>query len=200
MNLGILASHRGTNFQAIIDACNEGKLNAKITVAISNNSNALALGRAKEAGIPAFHLSGNTQPDPNELDSVILETLRSHDVDLVVLVGYLKKLGARTLAHFDRRIVNIHPALLPSYGGKGMFGTKIHQAVLDNKENETGITIHYVDGEYDTGDIIAQVRVPVSESDTVSTLEKKILQHEHQFLIATLNQLISQEPACQNKP
>ena len=191
MNLGILASHRGTNFQAIIDACNEGILNAKITVAISNNSNALALGRAKEAGIPAFHLSGNTHPGPNELDSAILETLTSHGVDLVVLVGYLKKLGTRTLAHFDHRIVNIHPALLPSYGGKGMFGKKIHQAVLDNKENETGITMHYVDGEYDTGDIIAQVRVPVSESDTVSTLEKKILQHEHQFLIATLNQLIS---------
>lgn len=199
MNLGILASHRGTNFQAIIDACNEGILNAKITVAISNNSNALALGRAKEAGIPAFHLSGNTHPSPNELDSAILETLTSHGVDLVVLVGYLKKLGTRTLAHFDHRIVNIHPALLPSYGGKGMFGKKIHQAVLDNKENETGITMHYVDGEYDTGDIIAQVRVPVSESDTVSALEKKILQHEHQFLIATLNQLISQEPVCQNK-
>ncbi|MBC79700.1 MAG: phosphoribosylglycinamide formyltransferase [Gammaproteobacteria bacterium] len=191
MNLGILASHRGTNFQAIIDACNEGILNAKITVAISNNSNALALGRAKEAGIPAFHLSGNTHPGPNELDSAILETLTSHDVDLVVLVGYLKKLGTRTLAHFDHRIVNIHPALLPSYGGKGMFGTKIHQAVLDNKESETGITMHYVDGEYDTGDIIAQVRVPVSQSDTVSTLENKILQHEHQFLIATLNQLIN---------
>ena len=121
-------------------------------------------------------------------------------MDLVVLVGYLKKLGTRTLAHFDHRIVNIHPALLPSYGGKGMFGTKIHQAVLDNKENETGITMHYVDGEYDTGDIIAQVRVPVSESDTVSALEKNILQHEHQFLISTLNQLISQEPACKNKP
>ncbi len=191
MNLGILASHRGTNFQAIIDACNEGILDAKITVAISNNSNALALGRAKEAGIPAFHLSGNTHPGPNELDSAILETLTSHDVDLVVLVGYLKKLGTRTLAHFDHRIVNIHPALLPSYGGKGMFGTKIHQAVLDNKESETGITMHYVDGEYDTGDIIAQVRVPVSQSDTVSTLENKILQHEHQFLIATLNQLIN---------
>ena len=191
MNLGILASHRGTNFQAIIDACDQGKLNAQVTVTISNNSKALALERAKKASIPAFHLSGNTHPDPNELDSAILKILTSHDVDLVVLVGYLKKLGTRTLAHFDHRIVNIHPALLPSYGGKGMFGTKIHQAVLNNKESETGITMHYVDGEYDTGDIIAQVRVPVSQSDTVSTLEKKILQHEHQFLIATLNQLIN---------
>ena len=191
MNLGILASHRGTNFQAIIDACDKGKLNAQVTVTISNNSKALALERAKKASIPVFHLSGNTHPDPNELDSAILKTLTSHDVDLVVLVGYLKKLGTRTLAHFDHRIVNIHPALLPSYGGKGMFGTKIHQAVLDNKESETGITMHYVDGEYDTGDIIAQVRVPVSQSDTVSTLENKILQHEHQFLIATLNQLIN---------
>ncbi|HAK51188.1 MAG TPA: phosphoribosylglycinamide formyltransferase [Gammaproteobacteria bacterium] len=200
MNLGILASHRGTNFQAIIDACNEGKLNAKITVAISNNSNALALTRARKANIPAFHLSGNTHPDPETLDGAILDTLISHKVDLVILVGYLKKLGEKTLSHFEQRIVNIHPALLPSYGGKGMFGTKIHQAVLDNKEVETGITMHYVDGEYDTGDIIAQVRIPVAESDSVSTLEEKILKHEHQFLIATLNQLINQEPACQKSP
>jgi phosphoribosylglycinamide formyltransferase-1 len=192
MNLGILASHRGTNFQAIIDACREGKLSANVTIAVSNNSNATALTRAKNANIPALHLSGKTHPDPEQLDAAILEALKAHKVDLVVTVGYLKKLGKKTLAHYQNRVVNIHPSLLPAYGGKGMYGQKIHAAVLQNKDAETGITIHYLDEEYDTGDVIAQVRIPVSASDTVTTLEEKILQNEHPFLIATLNQLVKQ--------
>lgn len=194
MNLGILASHRGTNFQAIINACRQGHLSASVTVAISNNSNATALTRAKNANIPALHLSGKTHPDPEQLDAAILEALKAHNVDLVVTVGYLKKLGKKTLAHYQNRVVNIHPSLLPAYGGKGMYGQKIHAAVLQNKDAETGITIHYLDEEYDTGDIIAQVRIPVSESDTVTTLEEKILLNEHPFLIATLNQLVQQWP------
>jgi len=192
MNLGILASHRGTNFQAIIDACRQGQLSASVTVSISNNSNATALTRAKNANIPALHLSGKTHPDPEQLDAAILEALKAHKVDLVVTVGYLKKLGKKTLAHYQNRVVNIHPSLLPAYGGKGMYGQKIHAAVLQNKDAETGITIHYLDEEYDTGDVIAQVRIPVSASDTVTTLEEKILQNEHPFLIATLNQLVKQ--------
>ena len=192
MNLGILASHRGTNFQAIIDACREERLSANVTVAISNNSNATALTRAKNANIPALHLSGKTHPDPEQLDAAILEALMAHQVDLVVTVGYLKKLGKKTLAHYQNRVVNIHPSLLPAYGGKGMYGQKIHAAVLQNKDAETGITMHYLDEEYDTGDVIAQVRIPVSASDTVATLEEKILQNEHPFLIATLNQLVKQ--------
>lgn len=194
MNLGILASHRGTNFQAIINACRQGQLSASVTVAISNNSNATALTRAKNANIPALHLSGKTHPDPEQLDAAILEALKAHNVDLVVTVGYLKKLGKKTLAHYQNRVVNIHPSLLPAYGGKGMYGQKIHAAVLQNKNAETGITIHYLDQEYDTGNIIAQVRIPVSESDTVTTLEEKILLNEHPFLIATLNQLVQQWP------
>ncbi|MDG2071018.1 MAG: phosphoribosylglycinamide formyltransferase [Pseudomonadales bacterium] len=194
MNLGILASHRGTNFQAIINACRQDQLSASVTVAISNNSNATALTRAKNANIPALHLSGKTHPDPEQLDAAILEALKAHNVDLVVTVGYLKKLGKKTLAHYQNRVVNIHPSLLPAYGGKGMYGQKIHAAVLQNKDAETGITIHYLDEEYDTGNIIAQVRIPVSESDTVTTLEEKILLNEHPFLIATLNQLVQQWP------
>ena len=192
MNLGILASHRGTNFQAIIDACRQGQLSASVTVAISNNSHATALTRARKANIPALHLSGKTHPEPEQLDAAILEALKAHEVDLVVTVGYLKKLGKKTLVHYQNRVVNIHPSLLPAYGGKGMYGQKIHAAVLQNKDAETGITIHYLDEEYDTGDVIAQVRIPVSASDTVTTLEEKILQNEHPFLIATLNQLVQQ--------
>lgn len=197
MNLGIFASHRGTNFQAIIDACRDGQLSASVTLAISNNSDALALTRAKDANIPVLHLSGKTHPDPEQLDDIILEALKAHKVDLVVTVGYLKKLGKKTLAHYQNRAVNVHPSLLPAYGGKGMYGQKIHAAVLHNKDTETGITIHYVDEEYDTGDVIAQVRIPVSASDTVTSLEEKILRNEHQFLIATLNQLVKHQPTQQ---
>ncbi len=193
MNLGILASHRGTNFQAIIDACEQGALNAKPVIAISNNSDAMALTRARRAGIATAHLSGRTHPAPDDLDLAILNELMTHHVDLVVTVGYMKKLGAQTLAHYEGRIVNIHPSLLPAYGGRGMYGLHVHEQVIANGDEETGITIHYVDGEYDTGDIIRQVRIPVAADDTPESLSLKVLENEHPFLIATLQQLVDGE-------
>ena len=199
MKLGILASHRGTNFQAIIDACKRAQLNASISVAISNNSASMALQRAREAGIPALHISDRHHPGAASVDGAILQALVRYDVDLVVTAGYLKKLGPRTLSHFDHRIVNIHPSLLPAYGGKGMFGPRIHQAVIDNKETETGITMHFVDAGYDTVDIISQVRIQGSAADTASSLEQKVLQQEHPFLIATLQQLRESQTASARK-
>lgn len=190
MRLGILASHRGTNFQAIIDACDQSLLDARIAVAISNNSDALALQRARDAGIPALHISARHHPGASSADGAILSALIAHQVDLVVTAGYLKKLGPETLTHFHHRVVNIHPSLLPAYGGKGMFGARIHQAVIDAKESETGITVHFVDRDYDTGEVISQVRIPVSANDTANSLEEKILRQEHAFLIATLQQLL----------
>ncbi len=190
MNLGVMVSHRGSGLQAIIDACEQRVLDARIAVAICNNSGALALKRAKNVGIPAVHLSSKTHPDSHALDAAILQTLTHHQVDMVVTVGYLKKLSGQTLKHYQRRIINIHPSLLPAYGGRGMYGQNIHAAVIKNQEKESGITIHYVDGEYDTGDIIAQMRIPVTADDTAASLEQKILRQEHPFLIATLSQLI----------
>ena len=144
LHLGFLASHGGSNMQAIIDACVAGRLDAAPCVAISNNSEAVALERARKAGIPGYHISGKTHPGDVE-DQAILRTLRAHDVDTVILAGYMKKLGPLTLQAFRGRILNIHPALLPKFGGQGMYGTRVHEAVLRAGETVTGVTVHVVD-------------------------------------------------------
>ena len=187
--LGILVSHRGTNFQAIIDACEVGSINAKVVVAISNNSRSVGLDRARAADIPAFHLSSRTYPGASELDAAMLDILVTHQVDLVVTAGYMKKLGEKTPHHYQRKITNVHPSLLPKYGGRGMFGMKVHKAVLDSEETETGITVHYLDGNYDSGEIISQVRLPVEPGDTPESLAARILPREHKLLVNTLKEL-----------
>jgi len=186
LRLGILASHGGTNAQAIIDACREGRLDAAVRVLISNNSDALALERARRAGIHAVHLSSQTHPDPDRLDEAILETLVSRDVNLVVLAGYMKRLGPATLSHFRGRILNIHPALLPKFGGQGMYGMRVHEAVIAAGERVSGVTIHVVDENYDTGPILAQRQVPVMPGDTAETLAERVLVVEHELYPQTL--------------
>ena len=193
MNLGFLASGRGSNMQAVIDACKSGRLAAKPRVVISNNSGSGTLARADQEGIPCYHLSGRTHPDPVQLDAAILDALLHHETDLVILVGYMKKLGPRTLERYAGRIINIHPALLPEFGGLGMYGARVHQAVLAAGEKETGVTIHLVDAEYDTGPIVAQCRVPVLADDTVESLAQRVLEQEHRFLVATIGKIVSEE-------
>jgi phosphoribosylglycinamide formyltransferase-1 len=193
--LGILASHRGSNFQAVIDACKSGVLDAEVVVAISNNSASIALQRARAANIPAIHLSSKTHPDDNDLDQMILSALTSHKVDLVVTVGYMRKLGTKTLQCFRGKVINIHPSLLPKYGGQGMHGMNIHKTVLETADSETGITVHYVDDSYDTGEIISQMKVGVDLNDTPETLAARVLSHEHKFLITTLKEII-----CSHQP
>jgi len=193
MNLGFFASGRGTNMQAVMDACSSGFLDAKPCVVISNNSQSEALIRARRAGIPAYHLSSKSLPDPALLDQAILSTLRQHQVDLIVLAGYMKKLGERTLSAYQGRMINIHPALLPRYGGEGMYGTRVHEAVIAAGDQETGVTIHLVDREYDHGDILAQCRVPVVKGDTASSLAERVLEREHTFLVETLKRILDGE-------
>jgi phosphoribosylglycinamide formyltransferase-1 len=187
--LGLLASHGGSNMQAIIDACKGGRLHAEPAVVISNNSDSMALERARREGISWAHLSRVTHPDPAALDEAILSVLQSHGVNLIVLAGYMKKLGPRTLAHYRGRIVNVHPALLPRYGGVGMYGAHVHRAVLAAGEAETGVTIHLVDEHYDHGRIIAQRRVPVLADDTVDTLAARVLEQEHDLYVETLQRI-----------
>jgi phosphoribosylglycinamide formyltransferase-1 len=195
MNLAFLASHQGSNMQAVIDACRSGGLNARPCVVISNNGDSEALARAEREGIPRYHLSPKTHPDPERLDQIIFQTLVEHRTDLVILAGYLKKLGPATLAAYHGRILNIHPALLPKYGGRGMYGRNVHEAVLKNGDKETGVTIHLADETYDHGAIIAQCRVPVERNDTVETLSERVLKREHKFLVETLRGIISGEIA-----
>ena len=176
--------------QAIVDACKSGLLYATPTVLISNNRSSGAIGRAKKEGIPFYHLSRVTHPQPNELDEAILGVLLKHNVDIIVLVGYMKKLGPKTLSYFKGAIINIHPALLPKYGGKGLYGIHVHEAVIADKERETGVTIHQVDEEYDTGPIVAQVKTPVLPGDTPETLQARVLELEHTLLPETLQKIV----------
>lgn len=189
LRLGALASGGGTNLQAIIDAGKSGELNAEVCVVISNNSGSRALERARTEDIPAYHLSAVTHPD--SLDDEICRTLESHDVEWVLLAGYMRLLGPATLARYHNRVLNSHPALLPKFGGKGMYGSHVHQAVLDAGETVTGVTIHYVDEEYDHGETLVQCEVPVLPDDTHEVLEERVKERERRFWVETLIELTS---------
>ena len=186
LRIGVLASGNGTTLQALLDACEDGTLNAKIVAVISNNSKSGAAQRAHQHVVPFAHLSGHTHPSPEALDEAICQTLEQHQTDLIVLAGYMKKLGPYTLNHFQGRILNTHPALLPKFGGQGMYGSRVHAAVLAAGESVTGISIHIVDADYDTGPVIAQCEVPVRSDDTVDSLAERVQTRERAFLVETL--------------
>jgi len=177
--IGILASHGGSNFQAIFDRCVSGEIPARVGVVISNNSKSGAVARAKKQSLPWAHLSSYTHPEPGALDGAILACLEEYETDLVVLAGYMRKLGHATLAAYSGRIINIHPALLPAFGGQGMYGETVHRAVLESGARVSGATVHLVDEHYDSGPIIAQEVVRVHEDDTVEALAARVLRVEH---------------------
>lgn len=191
LKLGFLASHTGSNMQAIIDACQAGTLAAEPCVAISNNSWAGALARARQANIAAYHLSKRTHGAA--LGAALLAALRRHGVEVICLAGYMKKLGTEVLAAYEGRILNIHPALLPKFGGQGMYGMRVHEAVLAAGERESGATIHLVNEEYDQGRVLAQEKVPVKAEDTPETLQKRVLAVEHRLYAATLVRIAAGE-------
>ena len=178
--LAVLASGNGTTFQAIIDAIKENKLNAEIKILISNTEKAYVIERAKKEGINNYIL--HDYKDENEL----YQKLKENDVDLIVLAGYLKLLPQNVVKDFV--IINTHPALLPKYGGKGMYGMNVHRAVVENHEKETGATIHFVNEEYDKGRIIAQTKVDVYEDDTPEDVSSRVQEAEKIQLIKTLNE------------
>ena len=198
MNLGILASGGGTNLQAIIDAERRGSLDAHIVAVISNNSKSGALERAGLAGIPQYHMSSATHGD--DLDRAICDALVSSKTDYIVLAGYMKKIGRLTLGSFQNKIVNIHPSLLPKFGGKGMYGIKVHQAVVDAEERMSGVTVHLVNEHYDEGPVLSQRTVTVERSDTAETLQDRILETEHELYVDTLNRIANGEIKIQESP
>lgn len=189
LRLGFLASHGGSNVQAVIDACRSGSIDAEPRVIISNNELAGVLDRARSEGISWYHLSGRTHPDPAALDAAIRDSLGRHEVDVVLLAGYMKKLGPMTLERYRGRILNIHPALLPKFGGRGMYGLKVHEAVLEAGDEVTGATVHIVDAEYDRGPILAQAEVPVKPGETPEVLAARVLELEHTLYIEVLQRI-----------
>lgn len=189
MNIGILASHFGSTLQAIIDAHAAGRLRATPRVVISNNSGSEALKRAERAGLRALHFSQKTHPEPGALDRAIVDALHGSEVDVVVLAGYMKKLGAGVLESYPGRILNTHPALLPKFGGKGMYGMRVHEAVIRAHEAQSGVTLHVVDADYDTGPIVAQRRIPVFPNEDAHALSERVKLVERDLLVETLDRL-----------
>lgn len=192
LRLAVLASGRGSNFEAILNNIKQGKLDASIQVVISNKSSAGALEIARQNGIPAVHLSTKDFPEQEQFDERLLSILVEHQVSFVVLAGYLKMLSPIVVRKFKNRILNIHPALLPSFGGKGMYGIHVHEAVLAYGCKVSGVTVHLVDEEYDTGPPVLQRCVPVQDDDTPETLAARVLRVEHQIYSEAL-QLFAQD-------
>ena len=196
MRIAVLASHTGTILQAVLDASASGELSAEVVLVISNNSRSRALQRARDAGVPTAHLSGTTHLAPEALDAAMVEALHDAGTDWILLAGYMRKLGPRVLEAYRNRIVNTHPALLPSYGGAGFFGRRVHEAVLAAGDTETGATIHLVDEHYDSGPILAQVRVPVRPGDDAESLEERVKVAERKLIVATLAELAQPKAAA----
>ena len=180
IRIGVLASGGGTNLQAMIDACDRGEIDGDVVVVICNVPEALALERARKHGIEAFSFphEGITR-EQHEAD--LISCLDQHRVNLVCLAGYLRMLTPMFINKYAGKLMNTHPALLPSFGGKGMHGLKVHQAVLDYGCKVSGCTIHFVTLEVDGGPIILQKGVPVLEDDTAETLQERVLKEEHKL-------------------
>ena len=182
LKIGVLASGGGSNLQSIIDKSLEGSMNGDVVVVISNNSKAKALQRAANHGIDGLHISSFTEGTQEKADKKICAEMVSRGVDLIVLAGYMKSVSSELLDTCEGRIINIHPALLPKFGGTGMYGMHVHEAVIASGEKESGPTVHYVDSKYDHGSTIAQVKVPVYPEDTPEILQKRVLVEEHKLL------------------
>lgn len=187
--IGFLASGAGSTFEAVVAACQAGDLPLEPVIVIGNNGKAGVFDRAQRLGIHARHISAKTTGDAAAADTAIAAALNDAKIDLVVLAGYLKMLGPAVLAAFDGRIINTHPALLPKFGGPGMYGMNVHKAVLAAGESTTGVTVHVVDEEYDHGPVLAQATVPVESGDTIETLAARVQAREKLFLIETLGRL-----------
>lgn len=185
-SFGVMASGGGSNFKALLEKVQDGSLRAKCAFLIVNNGDCGAVQIAKEFGVPTFHISGKTHPEQLEYEEALLGVLSNHPVDLLLLAGYMKKIPDSLIQVLPERILNIHPALLPKYGGKGFWGMNVHRAVIENHEKQSGPTVHLVTSEIDKGRILAQTPVPVLEGDSPEELATRVLQQEHRLYWKTV--------------
>jgi phosphoribosylglycinamide formyltransferase-1 len=194
MNISVLVSGGGTNLQSIIDAVSSGEISgAKLGLVISSRPDAYALTRAEKAGIPTVIISTANYECPSEMSKDLLDALGAADTDLVVLAGYMRVLPPEVIHAYPKRIINIHPSLIPKHCGKGYYGIRVHESVLAAGDAESGATVHYVDEGVDTGEIIAQERVPVLAGDTAETLAAHVLEVEHRILIEAIATIIKKK-------
>jgi len=186
LRLAILSSHAGTTARAVIDALADGRIEGSAVLLVCNNPDAEVLARAAAAGVPTVVLNGRTHPDPADLDRAILAAARAAGATHILLAGYMKKLGPATVAAYAGRVFNSHPALLPAFGGQGMYGDRVHAAVLAAGVARSGATVHLVTDDYDAGSIVAQAEVPVLPGDDVAALGERVRAAERELLVVTL--------------
>lgn len=186
----VLASGSGSNFQSIIDAINHNQIDAKIVRLIASRNDIGAIKRASNENIPFSVINRQSYQDPEEFVSALLNELIQCAPDLIVLAGYLNQIPDKVIKQFKNRIINIHPSLLPLYGGKGFYGLKVHQAVIADKKKESGCTVHWVTSNYDEGPVIAQLKVQIDKNDTPETLASKILKQEHLLLPKVIKDIL----------
>ena len=188
----VFASGSGTNFQSIINAVENGHIEGRIGGLITNKNNIKAVERARKHGIRHATVAPSDFQARSDYVQTLSDQLGEWETDLIVLAGYMKKIPAELIKKYKNRIINIHPSLLPKYGGKGFYGPYVHQAVIESKDTESGCTVHMVTEEYDDGPILAQRKVPVYDSDDPSTLARRILKQEHELLPEVIAQLVNQ--------
>ncbi|MCW9707755.1 phosphoribosylglycinamide formyltransferase [Fodinibius salsisoli] len=179
LNIVVFASGSGTNFQSIIDAAEDGQIKGQIRGLITNKNGIQSIDRAQKHNIDHVTITPTDFAGTSAFAEALLEQLEQWKTDLIVLAGYMIKVPAPVIQEYEGRILNIHPSLLPKYGGKGFYGHRVHQAVIDNDETESGCTVHLVTEIYDDGPILGQRKVPVYESDDASTLAARVLEQEH---------------------
>ena len=188
--IAVFISGGGSNLQSLIDATETGRLSGQIVLVISGRDNAYGLERAFNAGIDTFVYKVKSYPSKEDAHRDLLEMLKEYEVEFIALAGYLKLLPPDIVKYFKNRIVNIHPALLPKYGGKGMYGHHVHDNIIKAGDKESGVTVHLVDDIYDHGKIIMQKKVAISAQDTPKSLAAKVLKLEHKVYPEALNKLI----------
>lgn len=192
--LGVLASGRGTNLQAIIDAIENRELNARIAVVLSNKKEAPALERAQKKGIETIHLDPRQFASKNEFDQAIAEELENRQVDLICLAGYMRILGPEFIRKFEGKIINIHPSLLPAFPG-----LDVQQKAIDYGVKFSGCTVHFVNEEVDGGPIILQAVVPVHDSDDEKSLADRILIQEHLIYPKAIQMIVENRLHIENR-
>jgi phosphoribosylglycinamide formyltransferase-1 len=191
LRITVLVSGGGTNLQAVIDSIEAGKIQgAELTCIISSNPKAYALERGKKHHIKTRIIGKNEYPEMEDRTEAIIAALNDEKTDLVVLAGYMSVLQPKLVQAYKGRILNIHPSLIPKFCGEGFYGKRVHQAVLDASETESGATVHYVDEGVDTGEVILQKKVPVLEGDSADTLAERVLEVEHEILTEAINMVI----------
>lgn len=196
LSLAVLVSGGGTNLQAIMDAIASGYLeHTKIDLVFSNNKNAYALERAKNAGIPTLALSPNDFASREEFEAAMLHALEKVNPDIIVLAGFLVKIPKKMVETFEHKIINIHPSLIPSFCGRGYYGLKVHEAALERGVKLTGATVHFVDEDMDTGPILIQKAVEVKEDDTPKSLQERVMKEAEWIILPEAIKKLEKERA-----